>query len=128
MISKRRDCRGRKCTTVLHGGVCHRTSTPHKSGNKMKRKKKEAEFGKRMISVRYRATFDVIATTIMTHCLLDVTREDVTLERGRRVRVVTAVTRECEALPLRAVGGPACTEQDAMDAIARNLRVGTRVK
>ena len=24
-----------KCTTVLHGGVCHRTSTPHKSGNKM---------------------------------------------------------------------------------------------
>ena len=30
-----------KCTTVLHGGVCHRTSTPHnhKSGNKMKRKK-----------------------------------------------------------------------------------------
>ena len=30
----------RKCTTVLHGGVCHCTSTPHKSGNKMKRKKK----------------------------------------------------------------------------------------
>ena len=27
------------CTTVLHGGVCHRTSTPHKSGNKMKEKK-----------------------------------------------------------------------------------------
>ena len=26
------------CTTVLHGGVCHRTSTPHKSGNKMKEK------------------------------------------------------------------------------------------
>ena len=25
-------------TSVLHGGVCHRTSTPHKSGNKMKRK------------------------------------------------------------------------------------------
>ena len=24
------------CTTVLHGRVCHRTSTPHKSGNKMK--------------------------------------------------------------------------------------------
>ena len=32
MISKRRDCRWRKCTTVLHGGVCHRTSTPDKSG------------------------------------------------------------------------------------------------
>ena len=28
------------CPTVLHGGVCHRTSTPHKSGNKMKEKKK----------------------------------------------------------------------------------------
>ena len=29
------------CTTVLLGGVCHRTSTPHKSGNTMKEKKKE---------------------------------------------------------------------------------------
>ena len=28
-----------KSTTMLRGGVCHRTSTPHKSGNKMKRKK-----------------------------------------------------------------------------------------
>ena len=29
------------CMTGLHdGGVCHRTSTPHKSGNKMKEKKK----------------------------------------------------------------------------------------
>ena len=37
--SKRRDCRLTKCTTVLHGGVCYRTSTPHKSGNKMKKKK-----------------------------------------------------------------------------------------
>ena len=27
-------------TTVLHGGVCHHTSTPHKSGIKMKEKKK----------------------------------------------------------------------------------------
>ena len=27
--------------TELHGGVCHRTSTPHKSGNKMKEKKKK---------------------------------------------------------------------------------------
>ena len=25
--------------TELHGGVYHQTSTPHKSGNKMKRKK-----------------------------------------------------------------------------------------
>ena len=28
-----------KCTTVVQGSVCHRTSTPHKSGNKMKEKK-----------------------------------------------------------------------------------------
>ena len=34
-----------KCTTVLHGGVCHRTSTPHKSGNKMKEKKKTVHLG-----------------------------------------------------------------------------------
>ena len=27
--------------TELHGGVCHRTSTPHKSGNNMKEKKKK---------------------------------------------------------------------------------------
>ena len=39
MISKR-DCRRRKGTTLLHGGVCHRTSTPHETGNKMKSKKK----------------------------------------------------------------------------------------
>ena len=30
----------RKYTTVLHGGVYYHTSTPHKSGNKMNRKKK----------------------------------------------------------------------------------------
>ena len=40
MTSKRRDCRLMMCTTVLHGGVCHHTSTPHKSGTKMKEKKK----------------------------------------------------------------------------------------
>ena len=27
------------CSTVLHGGVCHRTLTPNKSGNKMEKKK-----------------------------------------------------------------------------------------
>ena len=32
------------CMTELHGGVCHRTSTPHKSGNKMKEKKEEVTF------------------------------------------------------------------------------------
>ena len=28
-----------KCTAVLHGGVCHHTSTRHKSGNMIERKK-----------------------------------------------------------------------------------------
>ena len=28
---------------MLHGDICHRTSTPHQSGNKMKRKKKKSE-------------------------------------------------------------------------------------
>ena len=36
MISERRDCRGRKCMTALHGGVYHQTRTPYKSGIKMK--------------------------------------------------------------------------------------------
>ena len=40
MVSKRRDCRLMKCTTVPQGGVCHRTSTPHNSENK-KRKKED---------------------------------------------------------------------------------------
>ena len=29
------------CTTMLHGGVCYRTSTPHKIGNKMKEGEKQ---------------------------------------------------------------------------------------
>ena len=33
------DCWGRKCKTVLHGSVCHRISTRHKSGNEMEWKK-----------------------------------------------------------------------------------------
>ena len=37
-ISKKKDCRLVKYMTVLHRGVCHRTSTPHKSGNKRKTK------------------------------------------------------------------------------------------
>ena len=32
LVSNRRDCLLMKCTTLLHGGVCHRTpTTPHKS-------------------------------------------------------------------------------------------------
>ena len=37
VISERRDCRGRKCTTELRHS--HRTSTSHKSETKMKRKR-----------------------------------------------------------------------------------------
>ena len=40
-LSKRSDSRLMKCTAVLHGGIYNRTSTPHKSGNKMKEKKKK---------------------------------------------------------------------------------------
>ena len=36
------DCRLMMCTTVLHGGICHRTSTPHKSENKVKRKEEDS--------------------------------------------------------------------------------------
>ena len=43
MTSNRRDCRLIKCTTVLLGGIYHRTSTPHIGGNKMKEKKKLPE-------------------------------------------------------------------------------------
>ena len=53
MISKRRDCRLMMCTTVLHGGVCHRTSTPHKNGNKMKKKKKKGNFGQLIVEGSY---------------------------------------------------------------------------
>ena len=37
MISKRRG----ECTTLVHGGVCHRASTTHKRGNKMKKEKEK---------------------------------------------------------------------------------------
>ena len=37
MIPKRSDCRLMECTIVLHGGACHRTSTPHTIGNTIKK-------------------------------------------------------------------------------------------
>ena len=40
-IKERRDCRLMMCMTVLHGGICHRTSTTHQSGNKVKENKKK---------------------------------------------------------------------------------------
>ena len=48
------------CTTVLHGGVCHHTSTPHKSGNKMKEKKKNLNITKN----QHNTTNVVFAVTI----------------------------------------------------------------
>ena len=43
VTSKRRDCRLMMFMTELHGGVCHRTSTPHKSGNTIKKMKKKKD-------------------------------------------------------------------------------------
>ena len=37
-IPGRRDCRGRKWVTERHGGVCHRTLTPHTNETNMKMK------------------------------------------------------------------------------------------
>ena len=53
MLSKRRDCRRRKCTSVLHGGVCHRTSTPHRIRNKMKGKKCKLKVMTNLIDYRH---------------------------------------------------------------------------
>ena len=39
------------CTTMLHGGVCYRTSTPHKIGNKMKEGKKKKKRMKHTVSL-----------------------------------------------------------------------------
>ena len=44
VISNRRDCRGRNCTTMLHDAYRH-ILTPHKSLNMMKGKKKQALTG-----------------------------------------------------------------------------------
>ena len=53
------------CTTVLHGGVCHSTSTPHKSGIKMKEKKKSLvllQSGPILDYVEYTLNFGVCPT------------------------------------------------------------------
>ena len=39
------------CTTMLHGGVCYRTSTPHQIGNKMKKGKKTKNEMKHTVSL-----------------------------------------------------------------------------
>ena len=53
------------CTTVLHGGVCHRTSTPHKSGTKKKEKKISYKSDTLMISPQwvYRLVIIIIVKT-----------------------------------------------------------------
>ena len=60
------------CTIVLHGGVCHRTSTPHKSGIKMKEKKKKL-LGDCIQSVGRLTSFDVYSptgrTVLSNNCL-----------------------------------------------------------
>ena len=55
MVSKTRDCQGRKCmtVTVLHGCVCHRTSTPN--GNKMKEKNHDSKV-ERAEMMKFRCT------------------------------------------------------------------------
>ena len=56
MISNRRDCRLMKCTTVLHGGVCHRTSTPHKSWKKMKKKSARVDLQRQLFPWWFRGS------------------------------------------------------------------------
>ena len=51
------------CMTELHGGVCHRTSTPHKSGNKMNEKKKK----KLMIRTWYDYIHSNASTNVCSH-------------------------------------------------------------
>ena len=52
------------CTTVLHGGVCRRTSTPHKSENKMKEKKK-----KKVVTItNRRSTAWAVSLMLLSHC------------------------------------------------------------
>ena len=59
MISKRRGCRWRKCTTVPHGGIGHRTLTPHESGNKMKRKKKKIDNANNLLGLTAREMVNI---------------------------------------------------------------------
>ena len=40
-----------KCTTELHGDVCHGTSIVHKSGNNIKRKKKTSIFSMYYVNI-----------------------------------------------------------------------------
>ena len=39
------------CTTMLHGGVCYRTSTPHTIGNKIKEGKKKKKKMNHTVSI-----------------------------------------------------------------------------
>ncbi len=76
-----------KCTTVLHGGECHRTSTPHKSGNKMKEKKKKL--------IKYDKDSILFPTCVRPggatwNCaLLDIKMDTISIRRGYPTRTAT---------------------------------------
>ena len=57
------------CTTVLHGGVCHRTSTPHKSGNTMKEKKKKSDPMQVLSDVNFTVKGSVFVSMLIRRCV-----------------------------------------------------------
>ena len=59
-----------KCTTVLHGGVRHRTSTPHKSGNKIEEKKKADSVFARCGGSTSAPSIDPHYLNVATFCLI----------------------------------------------------------
>ena len=82
MIWKRRDCRGRKCTTVLHGGVCHCISTPKYSRTPLIRPPSESYWCGRIRGMVARKGF------VYEQKPLSVTRNVVVWEGWSLVRVV----------------------------------------
>ena len=61
----------RKCKAVLHGGVGHRKSTPHKSGNKVKRKTMFASFYGIVATNVFRKTVFCRRLSRMKVCIAD---------------------------------------------------------
>ena len=60
------------CTSLLHGGVCRRTSTPHKSGNKIKEKKKESHGMKATFIPKVAFLFYLLMHSFTVHTGLNV--------------------------------------------------------
>ena len=46
---------------MLHGGISHRTLTPHESGNKMKRKKKKIDNANNLLELTAREMVNIPA-------------------------------------------------------------------